>query len=405
MYIRSQWVVVLSHVVCMRFCWTCMYFFFFSLSINPMFHSLYYVHSQPVSCFLVPCFKCVMKVHVFLFLCPLTQCSTRQIMYILSRWVVVLSHVLSMCFCWKCMHFFSFSIHHPMFRSPHTYYICIFSAGELSYPLFRVFLWNVHVLYTSFSFSIYQPNVPLYNVPLTVLCIFSACELLSCPMFWVCFYWMCMYFFSFSIHRPNIPLTVLCIFSACELLSCPMFWVCFYWKCIYFFSFSIHWPNIPLNILCTFLVGEFLSCHMFWVCVSVESACISSLSLSTNLIFHSTCYVHSQRVSCCSVPSLIDVCFCWKCMYFSSFLSIYLTCSTHRIMYILSRWVHGAVLSHVLSVFGESACISSLSPSIDLIVYSPYYVHFQPVSYAVLSHVLSMFCGKCMFLPFLYPLI
>ena len=68
------------------------------------------------------------------------------------------------------------------------------------------------------------------------------------------------------------------------------------------------------------------------MCVSVETACISSLSLSINVIFHSLYYVHSQLVSCCLVT-------CFEC------------------------------------VSVESACISSLSLSIAVIFHSPYYAH------------------------------
>ena len=248
-----------------------------------------------------------------------------------------------------------------MFRSPHTYYVCIFSAGELSYPLFWVFLWNVYVLYTSFLSLSINPmfHSIMFHSPYYVYsqhvsyCLVPCFECVSIES-------ACISSLSLSIDL-NIPLTVLCIFSACELLSCPMFRVCFYWKCMYFFSFSIHWPNIPLDILCTFLVGEFLSCHMFWVCVSVESAYISSLSLSTNLIFHSTCYVHSQRVSCCLIP-------CFECVFllkvhvFLFFLHLLTYCSTHCIMYILSMWV--VVLSHVLSVCFCWKCMYFFSFSI-----------------------------------------
>ena len=42
--------------------------------------------------------------------------------------------------------------------------------------------------------------------------------------------------------------------------------------------------------------------------LSVESACISSLSLSIDVIFHSPYYVHSQEVRCCLVP-------CFECVF------------------------------------------------------------------------------------------
>ena len=100
------------------------------------------------------------------------------------------------------------------------------------------------------------------------------------------------------------------------------------------------------------------------MCVSVESACISSLSLSIDVIFHLPYYVHSQWVSCCLVP-------CFECV----FLLI------------------------------ESACISSLSLSIDVIFHLPYYVHSQEVSCCLVP------CFECefplkvhVFLLSLYPL-
>ena len=79
-----------------------------------------------------------------------------------------------------------------------------------------------------------------------------------------------MYFFSFPIHSPNVPLVVLCTFSAGELLSCPMpiFEDVFVLKsaCVSSLSLSIDLiVLLPLNnvVLCTFSGGEFLSCSMF----------------------------------------------------------------------------------------------------------------------------------------------
>ena len=70
-----------------------MYFFSFSISIDLMFHSPYYVHSQPVSCCLVPCFECVSMESACIFslsppsinLIYVPLAVLHNIMYILSR--------------------------------------------------------------------------------------------------------------------------------------------------------------------------------------------------------------------------------------------------------------------------------------------------------------------------------
>ena len=107
------------------------------LSIALMFHSSYYVHD------------------------------------ILRGWVVVLSHVLSMCLLWKCIYFFSFLSIALMFHS--SYYV---------HDILR--RW---VVVLSHVLSIY-------------------------------FFWECMYFFSFPIHCPNVPLVVLCTWYSQRVSCC-----------------------------------------------------------------------------------------------------------------------------------------------------------------------------------------
>ena len=179
---------------CMCFYWEYMYFFSFPIhcpNVPPVVLCTWY--SQMVSCCLVPCFEYVflLRVHVFpLFSYPLPYCSTHRIMYIifsggellschmfwvyisfesacisslflsialmfhssyyvhdiLRRWVVVLSHVLSIYFFWECMYFFSFPIHCP---NVPLVVLCTWYSQRVScclVPCFEyVFLLRVHV--------------------------------------------------------------------------------------------------------------------------------------------------------------------------------------------------------------------------------------------------------------------
>ena len=71
------------------------------------------------------------------------------------------------------------------------------------------------------------------------------------------------------------------------------------------------------------------------MCVSVESACISSVILSSiNLLFHSLYYVHSQIVSCCLVP-------CFKFVFLLKvhvFLFIYFSIHLLLVIYMCTKF-------------------------------------------------------------------
>ena len=145
--------------VCVSFESACIssLFLFFAL----MFHSSYYVHD------------------------------------ILRRWVVVLSHVLSMCFFWKCMYLFSFPILCP-------------------------------------------------NVPLIVLCTWYSQRVSCClvPRFEYVFIMKVHVFLLFPIHCPNVPLVVLCTWYSQRVSCClvPCFEYVFLLRVHVFLLFSYSLP-------------------------------------------------------------------------------------------------------------------------------------------------------------------